>query len=253
MKTSLRSLLAFMPFMLLAACGGSNDDDLDDRVNLADPKVRLVHAVPLAPNVTLFRDGVAQAAEVTDVAYKGASNYFDVDSNSARWEVRTATTPALSVGGVEFEAERGQKYTLIAVPDAGSVTDVVRIRDPYNKGITSNNARLRVFNASFNAKELDMYVTAPAADIATATPTFADVDYKDAEPASGSDSIETEGGVYRLRFTATGTKTVIFDAEVDLAKDADWLLVTVPGAADEIRVLVIKSDDGAPATELTSR
>ena len=33
--------------------------DLDDRLDLADPKVRLVHAVPLAPNVSLFRNDVA--------------------------------------------------------------------------------------------------------------------------------------------------------------------------------------------------
>jgi hypothetical protein len=252
MNTSLRSVLAFLPVMLLAACGGS-DDDLDDRLNLADPKVRLVHAVPLAPSVSLFRDDVAQAAEVTDVAYKSASRYFDVDTNSARWDVRTATTPSVSVGSVEFEAERGDKYTLIAVPDAGSLTGLVRIRDPYSKSVTSDNARLRVFNASFNADGLDVYLTAPSADLATATPTFSAVGYKQAEPASGKDSIETEGGNYRLRFTTAGTKNVIFDAEVNLGRDADWLLVTVPRDADDIGVLVIKSDEGAPATELASQ
>jgi hypothetical protein len=59
-----RQLLAVLPALILAACGGS-DDSLDDRADIADPKVRLVHAVPGAPNVSLFRDGVAQGAEVT--------------------------------------------------------------------------------------------------------------------------------------------------------------------------------------------
>ena len=41
--------------MFVAACGGG-DDNLDDRLDIADPKVRLVHAVPGAPNVALYRD-----------------------------------------------------------------------------------------------------------------------------------------------------------------------------------------------------
>ena len=41
--------LALLPAVLLAACGGN--DGIDDRLGTADPKVRLVHAVPAAPNV----------------------------------------------------------------------------------------------------------------------------------------------------------------------------------------------------------
>jgi len=255
MKTSHKLLLALVPALLLAACGGSSDDSLDDRLGLADPKVRLVHAVPLAPNISLFRDDVAQAGDVTNMPYKGASNYFDVSSSSARWDVRTATNPAATVGTVSFNADRGHKYSLIAVPDAGSVTEVVLINDPYNKGIVSDNARVRMFNASFNASNVDVYLTAPTIDIATVTPTFAAVGYKQAMPASGGDSSELEGGAYQLRITTAGTKTVIFSAAVDLAKNADWLLTSVPGSINpnDVKVLVVKSDDGAPATELTTQ
>jgi hypothetical protein len=245
-------LLAIAPSLLLAACGGS-DDDFDDRVGLADPKVRLVHAVPLAPNVSLFRDDAAQAADVTDLAYKGASKYFDVSSSGARWDVRT-TAAALPVGSVSFDADRGHKYTLVAVPDAGSLTEVVMIDDPYNKGIVSDNARVRLFNAAFNASGVDVYLTAPGVDLATVQPTFAAVGYKQAAPASGSDSTELEGGAYSLRITEGGTKNVIFTSPVNLAKNADWLLAPVPGSLtpNDVRVLVVQSDDGAAATELTN-
>ena len=74
--------LALIP-ALLAACGGS-DDSFDDRADIADPKVRLVHAVPGAPNVTLFRDDQTQGAQVTNMAYKGASNYFDTGDGTHR-------------------------------------------------------------------------------------------------------------------------------------------------------------------------
>jgi hypothetical protein len=253
MNTSLKFALALAPSLLLAACGGG-DDSLDDRLDLADPKVRMVHAVPLAPNVTLFRNDLAISAEVTDMPYKSASRYFDVATSTDRWDVRTATSPALPVGSESLDARRGTKYTFVAVPNAGSLTELSLIADPYNKGITSDNARVRMFNASFNAANLDVYLTAPGADLAAATPTFAAAAYKQAVPASGSDSIELEGANYQLRLTTAGTKTVVFNATVDLAKNADWLLATVPGslAPNDIKLLVIQSDEGAPATELAN-
>ena len=74
-----------------------------------------------------------------------------------------------------------------------------------------------------------------------------------ANPSSANSSA-LEGGTYTLRITTAGTKTVIFTTPITLAQNADWLLTTVPGsvAANDVRVLVIKSDEGAPATELVN-
>lgn len=245
--------LAVLP-ALLAACGGS-DDNLDDRLGFADPKVRMVHAVPGAPAVTLLRDGQALNSQATDLPYKGASNYIDTATSTNDWQVRTGTSPAVTVGSARFEAQRGHKYTLVAVPDAGSLTDVALIDDPYSKGVTSNDARARVFNAAFNATSVDVYLTAPGVDLATVAPNFAAVSFKQALPASGADSNYFDGGTYTLRMTTTGTKTVIFTAPVTLAKNADWLLMPVPAStsANDLRVLVIQSDAGAPATELVNQ
>ena len=135
-----RHLLALaVASALLAACGGGDDDSLDDRADIADPKVRLVHAFPGAPNVSLFRDDQAQASDVTNLPYKGASNYFDTERRVHVWDVRTATTPAVTVGSQTFETHTGNRYTLIAVP-----TEVVVIADPYNKSIVSDDAPLVV-------------------------------------------------------------------------------------------------------------
>lgn len=254
MKSTTKFLLALAPVLLVAACGGGGDESLDDRLGVADPKVRLVHAVPLAPNVSLLRNTGAQAGDVTNLPYKGASRYFDVDSGTAQWDVVTATTPAVAVGGVSFDAQRGKKFTLIALPDAGSVTTVSLIVDPYDVPITTDNARVRLFNASLNAPNVDVYLTAPAVDISTVAANFPAVGYRQAVPASGVNSNSLEGGTYTLRITTAGTKTVIFTTPVTLAQNADWLLTTVPGsvAADDVHVLVVKSDEGAPATELVN-
>ena len=245
--------LATLPALMLAACGGG-DDSLDDRLDLADPKVRLLHAVPFAPGVTLFRDDQGISSDVTNVAYRGASNYFDVSTSTQRWDVRTATTPAVNVGSVSFDARRGNRYTLVAVASSSSLTEVALIDDPYNKSVASDNARVRVFNAAFNTAGLDAYLTPPATDINTVSPTFAAVTYKTAKPASGQDSVQLEGGAYRLRITAAGSKTVIFSTPVTLAKNADWLLTPVPGSLSptDIRVLVVQTDSSQPATELSN-
>jgi hypothetical protein len=239
---------------LLAACGGS-DDSFDDRADIADPKMRLIHAIPGGLNVTLFRDNQTQGAEVTNMAYKGASNYFDTGRGTHTWDVRTTTTPAVTVGTQTFETHQGNKYTLIAVPDAGSATEVQLIADPFNKSIVSDDARVRVFSAAFNAGNFDVYLTAPAANIANVAPMMTSVAFKQAAPVSGADSIDIEGGSYVLRLTPAGSKTPFFTAPVTIPQNADWLLVPVPGSVTprDVRVLAIQSDNGAPATELTNQ
>jgi hypothetical protein len=241
---------ATLPVLMLAACGGG---DLDDRLDVADPKVRFVHANPLGPSYTLYREGVAQV-DVTGAGYKFAAPYFDVAEGAANWTVKT-TTGSIDVATLPFDAKRGNLYTLVAVT-GGLTGDVVLIDDPYNKRLTTSNARVRTLNASANAPNLDVYLTAPGADLAAATPNMAAVGYKAAVPASGGDSVEFNGGDYQLRVTPAGAKTVLFSAPVTLANNADWLLVSVPDSVvpNAIKLLVVKTDDATKtATELSSQ
>jgi hypothetical protein len=247
MNKRFKLLLACVPIAFLAACGGG-DDNLDDRLDIADPKVRLVHAIPGAPNVSLFRDNVAQAADVTNVSYAGASNYFDVSASSATWVVRT-TAGNVDVGSSLFEATRGNKFTLVAVPGANSLTEVINIRDPYNKGLTSDKGRVRVLNAAYNQVNVDGYVFTQDVDTTAAavTPNFPAMGYRTAYPTSGNDSVEFDAGdkVYNLTLTVAGTKTPVFRTPITMKNDSDFLVVVLPD-----RVLLVESDSSAPAKEL---
>jgi hypothetical protein len=241
-----------LPVLLMSACEGSDDDSLDDRVGLADPKVRFVHAVPAGPNVTLYRGNTPQA-DATNVGYKFASHYFDVGTRAETWSLQTTGFPSTTLGSLVLDAQRGNKYTLVALPGVDTV-DSLLIVDPYDKGVTSDHARVRVLNAAVNAQNVDIYLTAPTVDLATVGPNFAAVQFKSAQPASGADSQEFDGGNYRLRITTAGTKTVIFSAPITLDNNADWLVLGIPAdglgaiVADRIKVLVAKSDDSAQTT-----
>ena len=112
---------------------------------------------------------------------------------------------------------------------------------------------LRVMNASFNASNIDLYMTAVGVDIAAAsvTPLIAATAYKTSGPASGSDSFSIDGGTYQVAITAAGTKTVLFKGQLLVGANQDVLLLSVPDSLlpGAIKMLV-KVEGSAGATEL---
>ena len=249
MHKMLRTLaLACAPLLLLAACGGG-EDSVDDRLSLADPKVRFVHAVEGGPALGLYRNG-GTIGGADNVNYRYASNYFDVSSTAATYSVRT------TVGGVQwssrdFDPQQGDKYTFVAYAGLLGAPGVIFIEDPYNRSLTSNEARVRVANASANATSVDVYLTAPSVDITTVSPNYSSVTLGNAVPGSGADSHEFDANNYQLRITPAGTKTVIFGAPLTLARNADLLLITVPDGPGDIKVLAVTADAGTSAAEIT--
>lgn len=245
MKTLNKLLLACAVPLTVAACGGG---DTDDRLDIADPAVRFVHASPIAPNVTLYRAAVAQP-DVTSVPYKFASNYFDTDSDAADWTVKT-TVGDITVGTVTINPSRGNKFTIVALPASNTASSVYVIEDPYNKPLNSNNTRLRIMNASFNASNIDLYITAVGADIAApgVNPVIAATAYKTAGPASKIDSIDLPAGAYQATVTVAGTKTVLFKGPLTFADNKDLLLLTVPDSVLPGAIKLLVKTEGTPGT-----
>jgi hypothetical protein len=249
MKLIHKLLLAAAPILLMTACGGG-DDSLDDRLDIADPKVRFIHAIPAGPNVDLLR-GTTVLSGITNVPYKYASNYFDVDTASADFTVRT-TVGNVQVGTLRLDPSRGTKHTLVAVPGDATTTNLLLINDPYNKRLTSDNARVRIVNTSFNASNIDVYLTGANVDIATVGPNFGAAAFRNAVPASGADSADFAPGAYTMRVTTAGTKNVIFRAPLNVQSNADLLLLTLPNSVvpNDVKVLAVAADAVPPSTEI---
>ena len=248
MKLITTFLFISVPAAGLVACGGG---DTSDRLDLADPVVRFVQASPLAPNVTLYRGAIAQP-DVVDQAYKFASNYFNVDMGLNTWSVKT-TVGGVTIGSVPIDATRGNRYTIVELPGANSDSSAYLITDPYNKPLTSDSARLRIMNASFNASNIDLYMSALGTDITatTVTPTIVATPYKTSGPASGGESIDIPGGTYKVTITTSGTKVILFQGQLVFGNNSDILLISVPDSLlpGAIKTLV-KVEGSAGATEV---
>ena len=240
--------MAAMSAPLLMACGGDDDDDFDDRADIADPKVRFVHAVPAGPAVTLRRNGVDEP-NATGVDYREGSQYYDVGTENYTFTLVTSDAN-LELDTASFGTDRGNRYTLVALPTSSGV-ELVSIRDPYNKSLTSDDTRLRVLHAVPGAAAVDVYLTAPNADIAAAAPALGAVAYAQAAPATGNDSVEIEGGTYQVRLTESGSKEAFYSATIEVPQNGDWLLIALPDVTAEggVQLLRVRADDSADPTD----
>ena len=196
MKFTLRtSALLFAAVVSLSAC----DDDDDDITNpQGNARVKVVHASPDAPNVDVLVDNVSL---LSNVAYQSVSTYNNVPSGSRTFVVRsTGTTTNLISQNVDFEDDTD--YTVLAADMRANITPVVLEDD--NTAPTTGNVKVRFIHASPAGSAVDVYVTAPGADLATATANATNVTFKNA-----STYISVPAGNVVVRLTTTGTKTVV--------------------------------------------
>lgn len=185
------SALALAMVFFVVGCGDS-----------ASPAyLRVFHASPDAPNVDIAVDGVTV---LKNVAYKTASDYLAISAGKHTINVYatgTTTNPVLS-GSVTLAKK---SYTTVAAVNFVAHLQVEVITDD-NTPPTTGNIKLRLIHAAPAAPSVDIYVTAPGADLSTATPNFTNVPF-----FTVSSYISAPAGSYQVRITPTGTKTVVID------------------------------------------
>jgi hypothetical protein len=142
-------------------------------------------------------------AALTNVPYKASSSYLAIPSGSRNLKVRATGTNTVVIDQTAA-LDQGVYYTVLATGRVASIAPVVLVDDQTSPA--SGNIRLRLVHASPTAGNVDIYVTAPTADIATATPTLRDVAFR-----AASNYLEVPAGTYRVRITPAGTKTVAID------------------------------------------
>jgi hypothetical protein len=182
---------------LIAAC---SDDD-DNTGPEGEARVRVVHASPDAPDV----DVLLNDAEVLgDVPYLTASDYLDTPAGNQNLEVNAAGT-ATTLIDTDVSLVDGTDYTVIASGLVEAIEPIVLQDD--NSAPAAGTARVRAIHGAPSAPAVDIYVTAPGADLETTIPLLANVEFGDV-----ADYIEAPAGDYQVRVTPAGTKTVVIDS-----------------------------------------
>lgn len=231
--------LALVSLALGLACSSSNDTPAP----VPTAQVRVVHASPDAPAVDVFVNG---SQVVANASYKAATPFAPVNAGMADVRVNVAGTSTLALSaGPTFTA--GKYYTVMAVNSLSALEPLVIEED--GVAPASGKLKVRVVHAAPKAPAVDVYVTAPAADLAAATPTLTNVSFK-----AFSGALEIPAATYQVRITATGSKVPVYDSgSVPLAAGANLVLAAVERieGASPITLLGLTREAAAPKLEIT--
>lgn len=209
-------------------------------------KLRALHASPDAPAVNVIINGTAA---LTDVDYRSGSGFVDAPEQT-RVQVEAIVPAGNSIVIDEtLELEYNTEYTVIAAGEVAAPVSAWVIENPSDEPIPSGSLRAQVAHAAPSAPAVDVYVTAPDADLGGATP------LNESAFAFGdsTDRVSVPAGDYQIRVTAAGDKqAVVYDSgTVALPADADLMIVAVentgPGATP-IQLVVL--DGGGVANLL---
>ncbi|HTB68236.1 MAG TPA: DUF4397 domain-containing protein [Steroidobacteraceae bacterium] len=171
-------------------------------LNPAGAVLRVINDSPDAPALAITANGNVTTPLVTTLAYESSTSYLGVGEPGA---YDLAMTPASNLSDVlasqRINLGAGMNYSLYALGPLAQIVPFVT-RDDYRP--YSTQARLRLIQGSKSAQLVDVYLTAPGAGIASATPTDAAMPF-----ATGTDFVSYVEGSYDLTVTLAGSKTPI--------------------------------------------
>jgi hypothetical protein len=160
--------------------------------------LRVVHASADAPAVDIVVNDNFAAPLVQDLAFPQATGFVDVPPATYNVKVAAANT-STAVINANLTLQPATFYTVLAINNLAAIEPLIATDDP-RRIITA--AKLRLIHASPAAANVDLYVTAPGASIATLQPTLANVAFR-----ANTGFLQLAPGNYAVTVTPAGTKT----------------------------------------------
>jgi hypothetical protein len=189
-----------------------------------------LEGLPFGVNLTYSQSAPASLATPSTAPYAAvlAGNRSFVLKRTADTNTTVATLP--------FTVASGQDRSVFAVGGAGATTVTALVTTDDNT-LSEGQARVRVVQLSPTAGALDVFLTAPGADLSTATPVASAVAYQGA-----STYLTLAPGSYQLRAVPAGTPAASRSASVSVT------IATVALTAGTVRTIVTADNNvgGAP-------
>lgn len=208
-KLLLTSILATS--VLLAGC---SDDD--DNPATEYSYVRVLHAVPSAPNVDVVVDGSTVAE---NVAYQQGSDYLRVTPGTREIELIPTGSDSVALSE-ELTLAANSYYSVLVQNGEGLALNVLDDTSRVKNGTTD----VTVVHAAGGVGNVDIYVTAPDVDL----PEEAALG---AVPFGDDDTLPNVAtGNYQVRVTGADSRDVVYDSGA-LAISRDLYAVAVDSVA----------------------
>lgn len=242
MFSRLRLIPAAALAMILVGCSDSSDND---RVAVPPPetfRVQALHASPDAPKVNL----TIGTSTIPNVDYKVGTGALEknVGTYTVQVDGILPSGTATVIGPIDVTFDADTLYSIVAVGGVADIEALV-LQQP-DTPVPAGSVRLRVLHAAPMAPQVDVYLTAPGADLSASAPagTFAF--------GGNLGPVEVPAGDYQVRVTPAGdATTVVFDTgTITLAAGGNLLLTAVENTATGTAPISLVVQDGSGSSEI---
>jgi hypothetical protein len=223
------------PISLLVNDGQTQSELFD----VATPaSIRVGHLSADAPAVDVVVNDDFEDPAVSGLVYPQLTAYLAVAPGDYNFKVVDSASQAITAIDLDKTLEIGRSYSVLAVNALSSIEPLELADD--NRSVATH-ARVRLIHAAPAAGDVDVYVTAPDADITATSPALADVPFK-----ANSGYIALAAGAYEISVTPAGdNQTVAINAELALEAGDVYTIIArdAPGGGPPLGAEVIDEID----------
>lgn len=229
----------------LSACSSSDDPLPGNPIEPAADffRVQVLHASPDAPAVDVLVNG-ATALPGIDYKQASAATALEVGSYDIQVDGITPGGPATVIGPANLTFAANTLYSVVAVGGVVDIEPIILEQPDFD--VAAGNARLRILHAAPMAPQVDVYATAPGADLAASAPVGTFSFKEDLGP------VQVPAADYQIRVTLPNDPaTVVFDSgTITLQNGNDLLIAAVENTATGLAPISLAVADTTGSFEI---
>jgi hypothetical protein len=192
-----RLLLAALCIVSLALAGCSKSSSSGS----GGAQLRILNAFSEAPAINVT---VASTTVASGLPFQGLTQYTNIDSGTPMFTVGVTGASTTLINTTYTVGNASYTYIVFGpLTGVGAILGNDAFNDPGN-GFFS----VRIVNAAPGSSAVDVYLTAPGADISSSAPSLGNISYG----VTSTFVPIAIGASFEIRVTPTGTKEVIFDS-----------------------------------------